>query len=99
MDGLGRGQRIARASRRRGLSQAALAGLVGRSESWLSRVGRGLREVDSHTVLTSLAEILRVEGRGEDGAEQDLVLRDRRRAQKRIVSEISRGHNADGTRA
>jgi transcriptional regulator with XRE-family HTH domain len=56
--GLGRGQRIARARRRRGLSQAALAGLVGRSESWLSQVERGLREVDSHT---SLAEILRVE--------------------------------------
>ncbi len=61
MDGLGRGQRIARARRRRGLSQAALAGLVGRSESWLSQVERGLREVDSHTVLMSLADILRVE--------------------------------------
>ncbi len=61
MDGLGRGQRIARARRRRGLSQAALAGLVGRSESWLSQVERGLREVDSHSILTSLAEVLRVE--------------------------------------
>jgi len=35
------GLRIARARRRRGLSQAVLAGLVGRSESWLSQVGRG----------------------------------------------------------
>jgi transcriptional regulator with XRE-family HTH domain len=61
VDGLGRGQRIARARRRRGLSQAALAGLVGRSESWLSQVERGLREVDNHTVLTSLAEILRLD--------------------------------------
>jgi transcriptional regulator with XRE-family HTH domain len=61
MDGLGRGQRIARARRRRGLSQAALAGLVCRSESWLSQVERGLREVDSHTVLVSLAEVLRVD--------------------------------------
>jgi transcriptional regulator with XRE-family HTH domain len=61
MDGLGRGQRIARARRRRGLSQAALAGLVGRSESWLSQVERGLREVDSHTVLVSLAEVLSVD--------------------------------------
>jgi len=61
MDGVGRGQRIARARRRRGLSQAAFAGLVGRSESWLSQVERGLREVDSHTVLMSLAEVLRVE--------------------------------------
>jgi transcriptional regulator with XRE-family HTH domain len=55
------GQRIARARRRRGLSQAELAGLVGRSESWLSQVERGKRGVDSHTVLTRLASILRVD--------------------------------------
>lgn len=55
------GQRIARARRRRGLSQAALAGLVGRSESWLSQVERGVRGVDSHTVLTRLASVLRVD--------------------------------------
>ncbi len=61
MDASARGQRIARARRRRGLSQAALAALAGRSESWLSQVERGLRHVDSHSVLTSLAEILRVD--------------------------------------
>ena len=61
MDASARGQRIARARRRRGLSQAALAGLAGRSESWLSQVERGLRPVDSHSVLVSLAEILRVD--------------------------------------
>jgi transcriptional regulator with XRE-family HTH domain len=55
------GQRIARARRRRGLSQAVLAGLVGRSESWLSQVERGKRGVDSHSVLVRLAEILRVD--------------------------------------
>jgi transcriptional regulator with XRE-family HTH domain len=55
------GQQIARARRRRGLSQAALAGLVGRSESWLSQVERGKRGVDSHAVLTRLAAILRVD--------------------------------------
>lgn len=55
------GQRIARARRRRGLSQAVLAGLVGRSESWLSQVERGKRGIDSHRVLTRLAEILRVD--------------------------------------
>jgi transcriptional regulator with XRE-family HTH domain len=37
----------------------ALAGLVGRSRA-LSQVERG-RQIDSHTVLTSLAEILRVD--------------------------------------
>jgi transcriptional regulator with XRE-family HTH domain len=54
------GQRIARARRRRGLSQAVLAGLVGRSESWLSQVERGRRDIDSHAVLTRLAEVLRI---------------------------------------
>ena len=55
------GQRIARARRRRGLSQAVLAGLVGRSESWLSQVERGKRGIDSHSVLVRLADILRVD--------------------------------------
>jgi len=55
------GQRIARARRRRGLSQAVLAGLVGRSESWLSQVERGKRGIDSHSVLARLAEVLHVD--------------------------------------
>ena len=38
-----------------------LAGLVGRSESWLSQVERGKRGVDSHSVLVRLAEVLRVD--------------------------------------
>ena len=61
MDNADAGQRIARARRRRGLSQAALAGLVGRSESWLSQVERGKRRIDSHIVLTRLAAALRVD--------------------------------------
>ncbi|GAA3120269.1 helix-turn-helix domain-containing protein [Streptosporangium carneum] len=52
------GQRIARARRRRGLSQSVLAGLIGRSESWLSQVERGQRAVDSHSVITALCESL-----------------------------------------
>jgi transcriptional regulator with XRE-family HTH domain len=43
------------------LSQATLAGLVGRSESWLSQVERGKRGVDSHAVLRRLAAILQVD--------------------------------------
>ncbi|MEU8270774.1 helix-turn-helix domain-containing protein [Sphaerisporangium sp. NPDC049002] len=54
------GQRIARARKRRGLSQRVLAELVGRSESWLSQVERGQRGVDSHAVLGNLAGILGV---------------------------------------
>jgi transcriptional regulator with XRE-family HTH domain len=68
------GPQIARARRRRGLSQAVLAGLVGRSESWLSQVERGKRAIDSHSVLVRLAEVLCVDieeltGSG-DGDEQ-----------------------------
>lgn len=55
------GERIARARRRRGLSQTVLAGLVGRSESWLSQVERGKRRADSHEVLTRLADVLRID--------------------------------------
>jgi transcriptional regulator with XRE-family HTH domain len=55
------GQRIARARRRRGLSQVVVAGLIGRSESWLSQVERGKRDVDSYVVLIKLAEVLRVD--------------------------------------
>jgi transcriptional regulator with XRE-family HTH domain len=55
------GERVAAYRRRRGLSQATLAGLVGRSESWLSQVERGLRSVDSLSVILDLARVLRVE--------------------------------------
>ncbi len=55
------GRRIALHRRRRGLSQAAVAGLVGRSESWLSQVERGLCDVDSYTALRDLARVLRVD--------------------------------------
>jgi len=55
------GRRIALHRRRRGLSQAAVAGLIGRSESWLSQVERGLRSVDSYSALRDLARVLRVD--------------------------------------
>ena len=55
------GLRIGRLRRRRGVSQVVLAGLVGRSESWLSQVERGVRAVDSLTVLRDLARVLRVD--------------------------------------
>ena len=55
------GERIAAYRRRRGLSQVALAGLVGLSESWLSQVERGLKPVDKLSVLLDLARVLRVD--------------------------------------
>ena len=57
----GAGQRIAIYRCRRGLSQAALAGLIGRSESWLSQVERGVRSVDRMSVLLDLSRVLDVE--------------------------------------
>jgi transcriptional regulator with XRE-family HTH domain len=57
----GTGERIAVYRRRRGLSQVALAGLIGRSESWLSQVERGIRSVDRLSVLLDIARILHVD--------------------------------------
>lgn len=57
----GIGKRIAAYRRRRGISQVALAGLVGRSESWLSQVERGARSVDRLSTLIDLSELLHVE--------------------------------------
>jgi transcriptional regulator with XRE-family HTH domain len=61
VSGAGTGERIAVYRRRRWLSQAALAGLVGRSESWLSQVERGIRSVDRLSILLDMAEILHVD--------------------------------------
>jgi transcriptional regulator with XRE-family HTH domain len=54
------GERIAIYRRRRGLSQLALANMVGRSEAWLSQVERGIRHVDRLSVIIRLAQVLRV---------------------------------------
>ena len=54
------GERIAIYRRRRGLSQLALANMVGRSEAWLSPVERGIRHVDRVSVLIRLAQVLKV---------------------------------------
>ncbi|MDA8062963.1 MAG: helix-turn-helix transcriptional regulator, partial [Actinomycetota bacterium] len=53
------GERIAIYRTRRGISQVVLAGLVGRSESWLSQVERGVRDVDRVSVLVEMAKVLR----------------------------------------
>jgi transcriptional regulator with XRE-family HTH domain len=57
----GIGERVRAYRRRRGLSQAALAGLVGRSESWLSQVERGVRLVDRLSVVAEMARVLNVD--------------------------------------
>ena len=57
----GTGERIAVYRRRRGLSQTVLAGLIGRSESWLSQVERGIRAVDRLSVLLDIVRILHID--------------------------------------
>lgn len=54
------GERIAFHRRRRGLSQVKLAGLVARSESWLSQIERGVRSIDRISVLNQVAVALNV---------------------------------------
>lgn len=55
------GERIAYFRRRRGYSQVVLAGLVGKSDEWLSQIERGSRDVDRLSVIVALAGVLRVE--------------------------------------
>ncbi|MGH8887921.1 MAG: helix-turn-helix domain-containing protein [Egibacteraceae bacterium] len=59
------GERIAYWRRRRGLSQKVLAGLVGRSASWMTKVERGDRTVekivDKLSVLLALSYALKVD--------------------------------------
>lgn len=59
-DALSVGERIAFYRRRRGLTQVVLAGLVGRSEDWLSKIERGERPLRRLDVLAELATALRV---------------------------------------
>jgi transcriptional regulator with XRE-family HTH domain len=54
------GERIGYHRRRLGLSQVELAGLIGRSDSWVSQVERGVRSVDRLSVLQKVADVLGV---------------------------------------
>jgi transcriptional regulator with XRE-family HTH domain len=67
------GERIALIRRRRGLSQVKLAGLVGRSESWLSQVERGARPVDRLGIIRELARVLDVPVSELTGAAPEIV--------------------------
>ena len=58
--GLTLGERIAWYRRRRGLSQEVLAGLVGRTVDWLSKVENSRIEIDRVSVIRSLSEALDV---------------------------------------
>ncbi len=49
------GERIRFYRRRRGISQVVLAGLLGRSVSWVEKVERGARRVDRMSVVAEIA--------------------------------------------
>jgi transcriptional regulator with XRE-family HTH domain len=72
------GDRIAYHRKRLGLSQVEFAGLVGRSESWVSQVERGVRPVDRMSVLQKVADVLNVpvsELRGQDDGQPEAAER------------------------
>src|SRR6266511_3439331 len=54
------GERIRHRRRARGLSQLRLAGLVDRTEDWVSKVERGEIPVDRISVLVRVADALKV---------------------------------------
>lgn len=54
------GERIAFYRQRRGYTQSQLAGLVGRSTDWLSKIERGDRQIRRVDLLTDVAAALRV---------------------------------------
>ncbi|GAA2751079.1 helix-turn-helix transcriptional regulator [Kitasatospora cinereorecta] len=55
------GERVAWYRRRRGIPQEVLAGLVGRTADWLSKVENGRIELDRVSVIKSLADALDVQ--------------------------------------
>ena len=65
------GERIAYHRKRLGLSQVEFAGLIGRSESWVSQVERGVRAIDRLSVLQKVADALSVPVDELRGAEPD----------------------------
>jgi transcriptional regulator with XRE-family HTH domain len=54
------GERIAWYRRRRGMSQEVLAGIVGRTVDWLSKIENNKIELDRLSVIRSVAEVLDV---------------------------------------
>lgn len=54
------GENIAYHRKRLGLSQVEFAGVIGKSESWVSQVERGVRAIDRMSVMQTVADALNV---------------------------------------
>jgi transcriptional regulator with XRE-family HTH domain len=64
------GERVARAWIARGIDQETLAGLVGRSVSWVSKIERGVLPLDRKSVVLKLADVLEVDANVLEGRSQ-----------------------------
>lgn len=60
-DGETIGQRVARCRKAKGLSQEVLAHLLGKSHSWLTKVERGVRQLDRMSLILEIACVLKVD--------------------------------------
>jgi transcriptional regulator with XRE-family HTH domain len=60
-DDLTIGQRVSRCRRVKGMSQEVLAHLLGRSQSWLTKVERGERQLDRMSLIHEIASVLKVD--------------------------------------
>ncbi|MGH3621788.1 MAG: helix-turn-helix domain-containing protein [Sciscionella sp.] len=64
------GERVARARIARGITQETLAGLVGRSPGWVSKIERGVLPLDRKSVVLKLADVLDVDATTLQGRSQ-----------------------------
>jgi len=69
------GQRIQLLRERRGMTRAVLAGLVGRSESWVKAVEKGRLQVPRLPMLIQVAEVLRLRNLAELTGNQSMPVR------------------------
>lgn len=64
------GERVAQARIARGINQETLAGLMGRSTSWVSKIERGVLPLDRKSVVLKLAQVLEVDANALEGRSQ-----------------------------
>ena len=96
-DALLSGERIAYHRKRLGLSQVEFAGLVGRSDSWVSQVERGVRSIDRLSVLQKVADALGVPVAELSGTELDGTAEAERPEAFEVLRLALTGHPAIGT--
>jgi len=92
------GERIRLRRRARGLSQLRLAGLVDRSEDWVSKVERGEIPIDRISVLLRVAEALKVplsDLLGDDNWPAEQIVPSETAELRRVLSSVPRAADAE----